>query len=52
MGIKSIDLWHVKSPLLKPYHLSKFYGTLTHAEAVILCITTDSGLQGWARPIR
>ncbi len=47
MRIRTIDLWRVKSPLLKPYHLSKFYGTLTHAEAVILCVTTDSGLEGW-----
>ncbi len=47
MRISRIDLWHVKSPLVRPYHLSKFYGTLTHAEAVMLRLTTDGGLEGW-----
>ena len=47
MHIAAVDLWQVKSPLLRPYHLSKFYGTLTHAEAVMLRLTTANGLEGW-----
>ena len=47
MRIAAVDLWHVKSPLKRPYHLSKFYGTLTYAEAVMLRLVTDDGLEGW-----
>ena len=47
MKISAIDLWHIKSPLKRPYHLSKVYGTLTHAQAVFLRITTEDGREGW-----
>lgn len=47
MRIDAIDLWQIKSPLVRPYPLSKIYGTLTHAEAVFLRITTSNGLEGW-----
>jgi len=47
MHITAIDLWHIKSPLVRPYPLSKIYGTLTHAEAVFLRITTSDGREGW-----
>ncbi|MCG8358303.1 MAG: hypothetical protein MI920_22280 [Kiloniellales bacterium] len=47
MRIASIDLWRVRSPLVRAYPLSKLYGTLTHAEAVFLRLTTDDGLVGW-----
>lgn len=47
MRIVAIDLWHVRSPLVRPYPLSKVYGTLTHAEAVFLRMTTQDGLEGW-----
>lgn len=47
MRIVALDLWHVRSPLTKAYPLSKLYGTLTHAEAVFLRLTTEDGLVGW-----
>lgn len=47
MRIEAIDLWHIRSPLVRPYPLSKVYGTLTHAEAVFARITTEDGLFGW-----
>ncbi|MEZ5658689.1 MAG: enolase C-terminal domain-like protein [Burkholderiaceae bacterium] len=47
MAIESVDLWQIRSPLHKPYHLSRFYGTLTHAEAVFVRVRTDDGLEGW-----
>lgn len=47
MRITAVDLWHVRSPLLRPYPLSRRYGTLTHAEAVVLRLTASDGRQGW-----
>lgn len=47
MHVEAIDLWHIRSPLTRPYPLSKIYGTLTHAEAVLLRITASDGLAGW-----
>ncbi len=47
MRIEAIDLWHIRTPLVRPYPLSKIYGTLTHAEAVFLRLTTEDGLAGW-----
>lgn len=47
MKIERIDLWHIKSPLVRPYPLSKVYGTLTHAQAVVLRLTCAGGLEGW-----
>lgn len=47
MRIVALDLWHIRSPLVKAYPLSKLYGTLTHAEAVFLRLTTEDGLVGW-----
>ena len=47
MRVSSIDIWQIKSPLVRPYPLSKIYGTLTHAEAVFLRLTTENGIEGW-----
>ena len=54
MSITSVELWQVRSPLSTPYHLSKVYGTLTHAEAVMVRITDGEGNVGWgeADPMR
>ncbi|MEZ5651092.1 MAG: enolase C-terminal domain-like protein [Burkholderiaceae bacterium] len=54
MKIEAVDLWQIRSPLHKPYHLSRFYGTLTHAEAVFVRVRTDDGIEGWgeADPLR
>lgn len=47
MKITEIELFHIVIPFARPYKLSKVYGTLTHAEAVILKMHTDEGLVGW-----
>jgi len=47
MKIKTIELYQISIPFVRPYKLSKVYGTLTHADAVIVRITTDTGLVGW-----
>ncbi|KAA3624048.1 MAG: hypothetical protein DWQ08_10840 [Proteobacteria bacterium] len=45
--IAAFDAWRVRVPLAEPYHLSKVYGTLTHANAVLVRLTLDDGTQGW-----
>lgn len=47
MRITAADLWLVRTPLVRPYPLSRLYGTLTHAEAVVLRLETAGGLTGW-----
>ena len=54
MRIECIDLWHVKSPLLKPYHLSKFYGTLTPLNQMASVTTPEPRLimvKPWDRSV-
>jgi muconate cycloisomerase len=46
MKIMAIELFHISIPFAKPYHLSKLYGTLHNAHAVILKIHTDNGIIG------
>ena len=45
--IVNLDVYRVAIPLAEPYHLSKVYGTRTHADAVIVRMTTAGGAQGW-----
>jgi L-alanine-DL-glutamate epimerase-like enolase superfamily enzyme len=47
MKITMIELFHVSIPLMKPYRLSKVYGTICDAEAVIVNIHTDEGIIGY-----
>ncbi len=47
MKISMIELFHVSVPLLKPYKLSKVYGTISDAQAVIVKIHTDEGIVGY-----
>lgn len=47
MKIKNIELHKIAIPFIQPYKLSKVYGTLTYANAVIVKITTDTGIVGW-----
>lgn len=46
MKITSLELFHISIPFSKPYKLSKQYGTLTHAHAVIFKVYTDDGIIG------
>ena len=46
MKIAALELFHISIPFAKPYHLSKRYGTLHDAHAVILKIHTDKGIIG------
>jgi muconate cycloisomerase len=46
MKIDALELFHISIPFAKPYHLSKRYGTLHDAHAVILKIHTDEGIIG------
>ncbi len=46
MKITKIELNHISIPLAKPYKLSRKYGTVTHAHAVITKIFTDKGIIG------
>ena len=45
--IKAWDAYRVRIPLVKPYHLSKVYGTLTHSDVILLKIETSEGTIGW-----
>jgi len=46
MKIAALELFRISIPFAKPYHLSKRYGTLHDAHAVILKIHTDKGIIG------
>ncbi len=46
MKITSIELCHISIPFVKPYALSKVYGTLRNAQAVIFQVHTDEGIVG------
>ena len=46
MEINRIELFQISIPFAEPYHLSKIYGTLYDAHAVIVKIVTDEGLIG------
>ena len=46
MKITGIELFHITIPLAEPYKLSRRYGTLTHANAVIVKMHTDDGIVG------
>ena len=47
MKVTGIEAFHVTVPLETPYVLSKLYGTIRHAHAVVTKVTTDSGLTGY-----
>jgi muconate cycloisomerase len=46
MKITRLELFHIAIPFARPYRLSKAYGTLHEAHAVILKVHTDEGLVG------
>ena len=46
MKITHVELIHICIPFVTPYKLSKAYGTLENAEAVIFKIHTDKGIVG------
>lgn len=46
MKISGIELFHIAIPFAKPYRLSKAYGTLHEAHAVIFRLNTDEGIIG------
>lgn len=46
MIINCVELFHIAIPFTVPYKLSKKYGTLTHAHAVVFKVHTDSGIVG------
>ncbi len=46
MRIEKIELNHISIALAEPYRLSKRYGIVTHANAVIVRLSTDDGLIG------
>ena len=46
MKITNIELSHISIPFAQPYKLSKTYGTLHEAHAVIFRIFTDEGIVG------
>lgn len=45
--IVAVDVWQVRIPLARPYHLSKLYGTLTHSDAALLRVSLANGEYGW-----
>lgn len=45
--IVAVDVWQVRIPLARPYHLSKLYGTLTHSDAALLRVSLANGECGW-----
>jgi muconate cycloisomerase len=46
MKIDKIELFHISIPFAEPYKLSKAYGTLYNAEAVIIKLHTVEGIVG------
>ncbi len=44
MRITKIEALSLSIPLLVPYKLSRVYGTVTDATAVVVAVTTDTGL--------
>ncbi len=46
MKIDKIELFHISIPFAEPYKLSKAYGTLYNAEAVIMKLHTVEGIVG------
>jgi muconate cycloisomerase len=46
MKITGLELSHISVPFAEPYKLSKTYGTLHNAQAVILKVHTDEGIVG------
>ncbi len=46
MKITALELFHISIPFVRPYKLSKIYGTRYDAEAVILKVHTDEGIIG------
>ncbi len=46
MKITRLELFHISIPFLHPYKLSKVYGTLTDAHAVVIKVHTDAGIVG------
>lgn len=46
MKITKIELFHISIPFAQPYKLSKTYGTLDEAHAVIFKVHTDEGIVG------
>jgi muconate cycloisomerase len=46
MKITGLELSHISVPFAEPYKLSKAYGTLHNAQAVILKVNTDEGIVG------
>ena len=46
MKITRVELFHIAIPFAKPYRLSRAYGTLTDAQAVIFKVATDEGIVG------
>ena len=45
--VVKLDAYNIAIPLAQPYHLSKVYGTMTHSDAVIVRVRTESGIEGW-----
>ena len=46
MKINGLELFQISIPFAEPYRLSKIYGTLHDAQAVIVILKTDEGLVG------
>ncbi len=46
MKINGLELYQISIPFAEPYRLSKIYGTLHDAQAVIVKLETDEGLVG------
>lgn len=44
MKITGLELFYISIPFAQPYRLSKVYGTLENAQAVIIKLHTDEGL--------
>ncbi len=47
MRVTKIEAVSVSIPLAVPYKLSRVYGTITDATAVVVAVTTDTGLTGY-----
>ncbi|MCL4744728.1 MAG: mandelate racemase [Burkholderiaceae bacterium] len=47
MRIEKVEIFSVSIPLITPYKLSRVYGTVTGANAIVVAISTDTGLVGY-----
>lgn len=45
--IVAVDVWQIRIPLARSYHLSPVLGTMTHSQGFIVRLALENGILGW-----